>query len=327
MNRCRSAIMAIVVLLAMLPAASGDPDRRRGGGTPSDIGFRSPSRDWIDRSPVASRGNWRGHGHHFPSYRSFSYGYSGFYGPLYGGSYWNSGCGYCGNYWCNGWCCGGTYWIPPVAVVDAGQLYGPRALRNFLGINNAVAAPVVQPVAPQAAPAVAPALALPARGNATARERAITFVQYGDRHFKEGRYREALARYKKATASAGDMAEAEFRKAFAELMMGDLSDATIAIRRGLAKKASWPDADFAVDDLFSAAAKADAYRLLQSRLQATDFDADAHFLLGVMLHFDGQIEAAQVHFMRTIELLGQAEHARIFLPQQPEAKDAAEVGE
>jgi tetratricopeptide (TPR) repeat protein len=190
-----------------------------------------------------------------------------------------------------------------------------------LGWNAAPAVQVVEPVAP--APVAAVQVATPIQSTATARERAIKFVQYGDRHFREGRYRESLARYKKATAAANDLAEAEFRKAFAELMMGDLSDATVAIRRGLAKKSSWPDADFAVDDLFSAAAKAEAYRQLNSRLQATDFDADAHFLLGVMLHFDGQLEAAQAHFVRTIELLGQAEHARIFLPQQPEAKDAA----
>jgi tetratricopeptide (TPR) repeat protein len=207
-------------------------------------------------------------------------------------------------------------------VIDAGELYGPRALRNFLGINEAPAVQVIQPVvAPQ--PAVAVAEAAPVRATATARERAIKFVQYGDRHFSEGRYREALARYKKATAAATDLPEAEFRKAFAELMMGDLSDAAIAIRRGLAKNSRWPDADFAIDDLFNPVAKAEAYRLLQNRLQATDFDADAHFVLGVMLHFDGQLEAAQAHFVRTIELLGQAEHARIFLPQQPEVQDAA----
>ena len=317
MNCCRCAVVASV-MLAVVPSLADGPDGAR-GGAPSDIGFRSPSRNWIDRSPVVSRGHWNSHRNWFPSYRSIAFGWGGYYGPVYGG-YWNSGGCYCGNYWCDGWCGGGYYWIPPVAVVDAGQLYGPRALRNFLGINNAPAVQVVQPVA-----AVGPAVALPAVASATARERAIKFVQYGDRHFREGRYREALARYKKATASATDMAEAEFRKAFAELMMGDLSDATIAIRRGLAKKSTWPDADFAIDDLFGAAAKAEAYRILQSRLRATDFDADAHFLLGVMLHFDGQIEAAQAHFVRTIELLGRAAHARIFLPQQPEAKDAAEA--
>lgn len=323
MNGCRCAIVAGVILLAAMPSFADGPDRLR-GGAPSDIGFRSPSRDWIHRSPVVSHGHWSGHRNWFPTYRSIAFGWGGNYGPVYGG-YWNSGCGYCGNSWCDGWCGGGFYWIPPVAVVDAGQLYGPRALRNFLGINNAPAVQVVQSVAPEPEPAVAPAVALPAMASATARERAIKFLQYGDRHFREGRYREALARYKKATASATDMAEAEFRKAFAEIMMGDLSDATIAIRRGLAKKSTWPDADFAIDDLFGAAAKAEAYRTLQTRLRATDFDADTHFLLGVMLHFDGQIEAAQAHFVRTIELLGRAEHARLFLPQQPEAKDAAEM--
>jgi hypothetical protein len=93
MYRCCVTIAKSLVLLAAMPTSSfGDHDHGRG-----DIGFRSPSRHWVDRSPVSSHGHWHGHRHHhwdsFPSYRSFAFGWGGFGGPIYGG-YWNSGCGF-----------------------------------------------------------------------------------------------------------------------------------------------------------------------------------------------------------------------------------------
>lgn len=328
MSFCRGYLFAAAVFAVVLPELAMAQRNREFRGAPNDVGFISPSRGW-NLGPTNGSPVWgRGHRDHVTSYRTFGFGYSSFYGGVYGWpGYWNGGCSCCGSYWCDGWCYGGPYWIPSVVVVDSNALYGPRGIRNFLGIGDA-AAPVVQaaPAALVEAPAVAPAVNLPPRANATARDRAIKFLQYGDRHFQEGRYRQAISRYKLASSSASDMAEIEFRKAFAELMMGDFSDATLAIRRGLTKTANWPESDFSVDDLFSPAAKAEAYHLLQERLKATDFDADAHFLLGVMMHFDGQLDAAQAQFLRTIELLGQAEHARIFLSEQPEAKDAAALG-
>lgn len=329
MSSNRSLLLAGIIFLGgEICSKAGEPDRPRGGGAPIDVGWRSPSRDWGLNTSAGSRRHW-GHGqrHFSPSFRSFEFGYGNYWGGgFYGGGFGNLCCPYCGIYWCDGCCWGGSFWIPPAIVVNPGYWYGPRPVQNFIGVANVQQAPVAQAPAPQPEPAVAPAVPLAARANPTARERAIKFLQYGDRHFQEGRYREALARYKKAASAAGDMAEAEFRKSFAELMMRDFSDATIAIRRGLAKKPSWPNSGFALDGLFSPAAKAEAYKLLTDRLQATDFDADAHFLLGVLLHFDGQLEAAQAHFLRTVDLLGNAEHARLFLPEQPEVKAAAAVG-
>ena len=327
MTRCRGHLLAAAIFAVTLPDFAAAQRNRDFRGAPENVGSISPSRGWNIGPTNGSHSARHVHRNHFPSRRSFGFGSWNFYGGVYGWpGYWNSCCPYCGFYGCNGWCYGGPFWIPPALVVDSNQLYGPRGIRNFLGIGDAAPAPVARAAAVVAAPAVAPAVNLPPRANATARERAIKFLQYGDRHFQEGRYRQALSRYKLAGSSASDMAEIEFRKAFAELMMGDFSDATLAVRRGLTKTANWPDADFAVDDLFPAAAKAEAYHLLQERLKQTDFDADAHFMFGVMLHFDGHLEAAQAHFLRTIELLGRAEHARVFLPEQPEAKDAAALG-
>lgn len=330
MTTCRSFLLAMLGLAVLLPDDASAQRNRNYRGAPTDLGFRSPSRDWGIGPTNTTNSGRIGQGNRFGTYRSFGYGYGSFYGPVYGGVYgWpgyvNSCCPFCGSYWCDGWCGGGTFWIPPAVVVDSGQLFGPQGVRNFLGGNRA-AAPAAQAVEIPQPPAVAPAPPLPPRANATARKRAIKFLQYGDRHFEAGRYRQALSRYKTAGSSASDMAEVEFRQAFAELMLGNFSDAALAVRRGMAKTANWPDADFAIDDLFSAAAKAEAYHLLHERLLATDFDADAHFMLGVMLHFEGRLQAAQGHFLRTVELLGQAEHARAFLPEQPEAKAAAEVG-
>lgn len=329
MTQYRGFLLLAAIFAFTLPDFAAAQRNREYRGAPNDIGFISPSRGWNMGPTNGSHSVRRGHGAHFSSHRSFGFGSWNFYGGVYGWpAYGVNCCPYCGGFGCSGWCFGGPFWIPSVIVSDSSQRYGPQGIRNFLGIANAAPAPAVRaaPAAVAEAPVMAPAVNLPPRANATARERAIKFLQYGDRHFQEGRYRQALSRYKLAGASASDMAEIEFRKAFAELMMGDFSDAALAVRRGMTKTANWPESDFAVDDLFLPAAKAEAFHLLQERLQETDFDADAHFMLGVMLHFDGHLEAAQAHFLRTIELLGQAEHARVFLTEQPEARDAAAVG-
>src|SRR5690606_340852 len=100
---------------------------------PIDIGFRSPSRGWIDRSPAAFRGHWGGNRFYYPACRTFSYGYGDYFGNFYGGGFvspgcWNVGCPYCCNYWCDGCCWGGTYWTPGVVVVNPGYLFGPQAV-------------------------------------------------------------------------------------------------------------------------------------------------------------------------------------------------------
>ena len=259
----------------------------------------------------------------------YYYGWSP-YGSYYGGSsYYYRGyavCPYCGSRWCNGNCRynGGTYYLPPVAA-DAGQLYGPRAARNFLGIDNQNNnANTGRTSTGQGGVAAAPELPPPV-SNPTTRAQAWKFVEYGDRNFKKGNYRQALDRYKKAESQAPDIAEIQFRKAFAELGVSHYSEAVSAIRAGLSLKPDWPESGFVLEELYpTAEAKREIFRQLHTELNEHPNDADALFMLSVMQHFDGQEAAAEVGFRRVVELTGMGNHARAFLPVTEVAQVPAE---
>ena len=92
-----------------------------------------------------------------------------------------------------------------------------------------------------------------------------------------------------------------------------------AIERGLSRKSDWPLSGFRLDDLYRDPDKKWAHRKrLLEHLEEHPFDADAHFLLGVVSHFDGAADRAAEAFGRTIQLNGGADHAWAFLPREPD---------
>ncbi|MEN1681961.1 MAG: tetratricopeptide repeat protein, partial [Planctomycetota bacterium] len=147
-----------------------------------------------------------------------------------------------------------------------------------------------------------------------ARARAWKFIDHGDRHFRAGRYREALSRYRRAVDSSGDVADARFREGFAYLSLGSVERAALSIRRGLDRDPAWPDSAFVLDDLYpDEAARDAAYKVLADRLKDRPNDADARFLAGVLLHFDGRPNEAERQFRRVIKLAGDDAASRLFL--------------
>jgi tetratricopeptide (TPR) repeat protein len=254
-------------------------------------------------------------------------GYS-YYDDYYYDGYYNDGyfCPYCGSRWCRGACrYRGPIYYPPVTA-NPRSLYGPGAVRQFLGVdgggNNNDAAGGAQRVARAQAPDVPAQLS-----NPTTRARAWKFVEYGDRHFKKGDYRRAAERYRKAESQASEIPEVYFRQGFAELGAGNYPDAVLAMQQGLARKPDWPSSGFVLEELYpSPEAKRGVFRQLHTHLADHPNDADALFLLSVLQHFDGQTEAAEVGFRRVVELTGIGNHARAFLPAAPEAEDAVELG-
>jgi len=271
------------------------------------------------------------------TYRGFSgYGVGPFYGsrysgPVYAGprydyyGYNYGGYGYPSRYHASDYCevCGGYGWgcrcrrpiyYPPV-VVDPNTLYGPQALLRFYGIGNR-SNHSQQPQASQkllpAAPRVA---ARPA--NAGTRARAWRFIDYGDRHLKAGRYREALTRYHKATRTFAELDAAHFRAGFAYLALDNFHRAAQAMQRGLQLNPDWPESQFVVEDLFDDAAQRAVLNALAAHLQELPNDANARLLAGVMLHFDGEPDRAAKQFSRVMELAGEDSVARLFLPKPP----------
>lgn len=211
-------------------------------------------------------------------------------------------------------------YLPPV-VGDAGALYGPRAVQDFLGLDASNAAQASR--GPLRAAAAAAPEAPPPLSNPTVRARAWRFVEYGDRQFQKGEYRQALDRYRKAQSQASEIPDVYFREGFANMAAGRYAEAVVAMREGLRLDPSWPSSGFVLEELFpTVEAKREIYRQLHTHLADRPNDADALFMLAVMQHFDGHEAAAEVRFRRVVELTGLGEHARAFLPLAPESEDA-----
>ncbi|MEM8864266.1 MAG: tetratricopeptide repeat protein [Planctomycetota bacterium] len=279
-------------------------------------GFR-PYRSFTYRSGVFVRSPF--------VYRPYSFGCGyPYYG--YGGGFCN-GCGAFGSF-CR---CGGPVFLPPV-VLDPSTLYGPRALLRFAGAEDDFGLGQPRPRGAQAAPAAnVPAAgmvppkprrvaALPV--GAGARGRAWKFIDHGDRHFKAGRYREALSRYKKAITSSPELAAARFREGFAHLGLGNLDRAALSIRRGLQRDAEWPDSDFVLEDLFAdELERQQAFRSVALQLQDLPNDSEARLLAGVLLHFDGDPMGAEKQFRRVQRITGGDPAAELFLPNADDADE------
>lgn len=322
MRRAIVSGLVSLVLVALAPQATAQVPPESGTG--------------VDRNGIMSR--------RAPRVRTYTipqggYSYWGYYssGPGFsyypGGYYYNDFCPYCGSPWCYGNCWyRGPVYLPPIAG-DASALYGNRAAQRFLGVGggnqqpagggNAGALGGQGPLLPEAQQQAAPRVS-----NPTARAQAWKFVEYGDRQFQKGNYRQAFDRYEKAGRQAADVADIHFRKAFALTGQGKYVEATEAIKRGLQLKPSWPQSGFVLEELYpTAEAKREVFRQLTLHVNDHPRDAEALYMLAVLQHFDGQEAAAEVKFRSVIDLLGQAEHAEAFLPPDPApAPDAANGG-
>ncbi len=246
----------------------------------------------------------------------YYYGDSGWYSPAV--------CPYCGfpSYNCR---CGPAIILPP-AILDPSELYGPRAIQRLMGVDPPSNRPPMSRLERrQQAQAIADAKPRPG-GNRTAplpaigadpRTKAWKYIDYGDRYFKEGKFRDALTRYRKAIAADPTLADARFRQGFAELASDRYPQAVTALRRGLALDPNWPHGDFILEEVFDDVVKVNIEQALRARLTLSPNDADARFLLGVVRHFDGRPEEAQREFQQVEKLTGGAEHARAFLALNP----------
>lgn len=280
----------------------------------------------VDRNGIKSNSSPRRTTNYVVPGGGYYYGWSPggrfYYNDYYYSDYYYADryvCPYCGRRWCDGGCrFRGPIVYPPV-VGDAGALYGPRAVRQFLGENNAAGGggannAGAQPVQVARAPVAPPPLS-----NPTVRALAWKFVEYGDRHFKRGDYRKAAGRYRKAESQASDIADIHFRLAFAELGTERYAQAVTAIKQGLTLKPDWPNSGFVLEELYpTAEAKRAVFRQLHTYADQHPNDADGQFLLGMLQHFDGQTEAAEVRMRRVVELTGVGAHARAFLPAAPQ---------
>jgi len=323
-----AVMIAVVLVLADRATAQRRPPQAEGRHGPGDRrahhapGRHGPAHDMLRH----------GHGNVHPRPRVYS---PDRFGPRWGGAYryeprWTYDFDYSyGRYpYSYPYPPGGYpyYWpyyyrYPPPVFLPAETIYGPEAMKRFMGVDHwfrpqaggkVVVVPDQQPKQPAAA----------GQGehratNQQALNLAWKFVGYGDAHFGNQKYSEANARYRKAAAAAPQLADGWFRQGFALVAMGRYDLAVQAIKRGLKFKPNWADSDFRLNELYGGNALTKSAHLdaLAEAAKENPNDTDLLFLLGVLFHFDGKPDRAAPLLQRAKQLLGGDDaHLRGFLP-------------
>jgi len=213
-------------------------------------------------------------------------------------------------------------YYPPV-FIPAETLYGPNAVKRFMGfggvrpqanvfvpplvagpVANPVAGPIAGPVGNPLAGAVVGGPDLIGAAEAKALATAQKYIGYGDTHFQNEKYADAYIRYRRAVREAPDLPDGYFREGYALVAQGKYELAARAFKQGLALDPAWPGSGFSSRQLYGnndTAMKAHVEALAAAAEKAPD-DPDPMFLLGVLLHFDGQPNRAELFFGQATRL-------------------------
>lgn len=324
MRRFFLAVVTILAVTAWASAASAQSGRPYAYGNspyyhrPMPIRQASPPERQSESRPAApapaippvtepAPGRQRdsgphGHARHHGGAYHYGYAYPYRYGYPYPlDPYWNGGWSF------------DPYWGPPPPLfLPAETLYGPEAVKRFMGADQ------VAPPSGGYGVDLGRARAVPQPARATspqARQLAERFIEFGDNHFQAQRYASALSRYKKAAEAAPGEADALFRQGFALAALGRYDLAANALRRGLAINPDWPDAGFRIHRLYGGDRVAKQAHLDSLAQEATDHpdEADLLFLVGVVLHCDGQPGRAKPFLERALQLTDEPAAVRAFL--------------
>jgi tetratricopeptide (TPR) repeat protein len=210
--------------------------------------------------------------------------------------------------------------LPPVWL-PAESLYGPQAVRQFMGAD-ALTAPrpnvnIIAPGGSGAQKADAGNQPKPTlRGtNREALELAWRHIGFGDADFENQKYSEANRHYRQAADVAPQVAEAYARQGYAMAALGRYDAAAKAFRRALTLDPDWPKSKFRNNEIYGGnqiAKKAHMDALAQAATKEPN-DADLLFLVGLYLHFDGESQRAKPFFQKAGQLAGGDDaHLRVF---------------
>lgn len=138
---------------------------------------------------------------------------------------------------------------------------------------------------------------------------------FGDNHFAQQRYREALNRYQAAVRAAPDMASARFRSGHAAFALGRFDQAAREFRQGLLLDPTWPSQGERLDVLYGdnpLARQAHLDRLART-LADNPRQPDGWFVLAVETFASGRRRQSATFFERALELGLQQGFANAFL--------------
>jgi tetratricopeptide (TPR) repeat protein len=242
------------------------------------------------------------------------------------------------------------YGYPSAVFAPAGQLYGPGPIQQLMGVDhwfrppqmnaNPIAGgnlnvPVGGGVVNNANPGLAndnahagaavhhdpdpPVRKKAASPSGKAMELAWKFVAFGDAHFGNEKYNDALDRYRRATRECPQLGDAWFRQGFALAAQGHYDQAARAMRRGLEEKPDWVDGNFRLDELYGddTAGKKSRLDEMVKAAEADPTNGDLAFVVGVHLYCDGKPDQAEPFFRRTAQIRGSDADVKAFLAKGP----------
>ena len=195
-----------------------------------------------------------------------------------------------------------------------------QALQQFLGLKGEIqlaSAPTV-PATFALSEKALPKMSVRISNNET-RERALRYMAEGDTLFRAQNFNSALQKYKLASTTAPDLAEAYWRQGHSFVAVKNFDLATTAFKRAIALTDNLGRGGFRLDDLYGTATITKAAHLegLAAQVLAHENDSDAYFLLGVFLNYDGQAERAEKFFDRASDLAGiGGGHIAVFLDHE-----------
>jgi tetratricopeptide (TPR) repeat protein len=232
------------------------------------------------------------------------------YGYLPGGYVWY-GPGYYPYYPSPDW-----PWALPPLYAPAESQFGPDSVKRFMGADRGLG--------PGIGGDVNRAKEAPANQRATNAESVAMgrrFMRLGDDYFRAGKYSLAYDRYRNASQAAPRVADAYIRQGFALAALGRYEAAAREFKRGMELDPDWASSDFRLADLYGDNGRAKSAHLdaMAKAADAKSESSDLLFLIGLYLHFDGQVERARPFFQRADQLAGgNAAHLAAFLdPLQP----------
>lgn len=211
----------------------------------------------------------------------------------------------------------------------AGNVQPPMGVGGGVVGNNAMLPPprVIRPDAnaPGAETEILRRVIALRKSDANDRTRADQAIADGDQEFADGQYRRAMLDYRDALKRAPDYPLALFRAAHAHTVLGDYDLAVTYFGMGLELSRDIVRDGFTLDTLYKgdAISKQQHYGELGAALRRQPQDGGLNYLMGMMLHYDGNAQKAEEYFRKAVELPGRHRpYAAMYLPEEPPAAQA-----
>jgi hypothetical protein len=166
---------------------------------------------------------------------------------------------------------------------------------------------------------------LPPSSTPQAQLRSLQQQQQGDLRLRELNYLQAYLRYQEAASTAPDRAEPHYRMGIALAGMKRFDKAVRELKRASDLDPAWLNS-VSLDELLGADNQIGKVQLKQRVADwalADAYDADRLYLLGTMLHLDGDQDRARILVDTALALVGQQRHLTAFVPNTQPASESA----